>query len=182
MSYIKPKPGQITVIISQQSWACDLQESELDWTAMENISTLGFILPPYFSDNNTPTLFHPTYQTLKDIELRVLDIFHTNKISKRSVSDSRRQGRRYLVYDRPPKKKKEKKGKGKCPSSNGISALTFMNFAIGAVSLAANVVNSINSNNNNNNQNNNNNNNNIGNVNVGRCRYLPYPIFNYIFV
>ena len=135
---------------------------------MENISTMSFVLPQYLSDNNSPTLFHPTYQTLKDIELRVLDIFHRNKISKRSLIESGRQGRRYLVYDRPPKKKKEKKRKRKCPSSNGISALTFMNFAIGAVSLAANVVNSINSNNNNQNQNNNNNNNNIGNVNIGR--------------
>ena len=120
--------------------------SRSHWTAMENSSTLSFVLPPYLSDNNSPTLFHPTYQTLKDIELRVLDIFHTNKISKRSLSESRRHGRRYLVYDRPPQKKKEKKRKRKCPSSNGISALTFLNFAIGAVSLAANVVNSINSN------------------------------------
>lgn len=135
---------------------------------MENISTLSFVLPPYFSDNNSPVLFQPTYQALKDIELRVLEILHANKISKRSLIESGRQGRRYLVYDRPPKKKKEKKRKSKCPSSNGISALTFMNFAIGAVSLAANVVNSINSNNNNQNQNNNNNNNNIGNVNIGR--------------
>ena len=139
---------------------------------MQSISTPSFVLPGYLSDNNSPTLFRPTYHTLKDIELRVLDIFHTKKISKRSLFESGREGRRYLVYDRPPKKKKEKKRKSKCPSSNGISALTFMNFAIGAVSLAANVVNSINSNNNNQNQNNNNNNNNIGNVNIGIFIYL----------
>merc|ERR1711868_227505 len=49
----------------------------------------------------------------------------------------------------------------KCPSSSGISAFTFLNFAMGAMSLAANVVNNINSNNNNNN------NNNIANINIG---------------
>ena len=72
---------------------------------MQSISTPSFVLPGYLSDNNSPTLFRPTYQTLKDIELRVLDIFHTKKISKRSLFESGRDGRRYLVYDRPPKKK-----------------------------------------------------------------------------
>merc|ERR1712181_148023 len=69
------------------------------------------------------------------------------------------KGRRYIIYDRPPEKKKKKK-KSKCQSKNGISALTFMNFAMGSISLAANVVNNINSNNNNNN-------NNIANINIG---------------
>merc|ERR1719150_1130271 len=69
----------------------------------------------------------------------------TGTKSRRRRSDFK--GRRYIIYDRPPEKKKKKK-KSKCPSRNGISALTFLNFAMGSISLAANVVNNINSNNN----------------------------------
>ena len=114
-------------------------------TVMEIAPTLRFQLPEYLCDNNSTQLFNPTYETFQDIQIRVLDIIKQQQRSKRSLNEARRQGRRYLVYDRPPDKK-EKKRKRKCPASNGISALTFLNFAIGAVSLAANVVNNINSN------------------------------------
>ena len=112
---------------------------------------LTFFLPPYFPSSGRNTSFEivqPDYDKLKELESQVIHLYSQQKLSKREA----RQGRRYLVYDRPPEEKKKKKQR-KCPSSNGISAFTFLNFAMGAVSLAANVVNNINSNNNNNNNN-----------------------------
>ena len=110
-----------------------------------------FFLPPYFSGGGRNTSFEsvqPVYDKLLELESQVIHLYSKQKLSKREA----RQERRYLVYDRPPEGKKKKKQR-KCPSSNGISAFTFLNFAMGAMSLAANVVNNINSNNNNNNNN-----------------------------
>ena len=109
---------------------------------------ITFTLPPYLGlavagDNNKALqIINPSLDTLLDIEAKVIHLYHSQQRYKRH-SDGGRESRRYLVYDRPPEKKKKKK-KRKCPSSNGISAFTFLNFAMGAVSLAANVVNNIN--------------------------------------
>ena len=54
--------------------------------------------------------------------------------------------RRYKIYERKDPDKKPEAG---CPSNNGISVFTFLNFMIGVVSVAANVINNNNNNNNN---------------------------------
>ena len=112
---------------------------------MTGVPNIRFVLPQYLSANNSIQLFSPTYRTLTDIQITVSDLYQAQTRLKRSLDGNERQGKRYLVYDRPTEKKKKKR-RQKCPSSNGISAFTFLNFAIGAVSLAANVVNNINSN------------------------------------
>ena len=124
---------------------------------MELSHRITFMLPSYLGlgaggDNDKSLeIINPTLDTLLDIEAKVLHLYHSQQRYKRHSDSDSRASRRYLVYDRPPEKKKKKK-KRKCPSGNGISAFTFLNFAMGAVSLAANVVNNINSNNNNNNK------------------------------
>ena len=117
----------------------------LESAVMTGLPTTTFLLPPFLSADNSLQQFSPTYDTFKDIELRVWDLCKAQNRLRRSLDEDEMQGRRYLVYDRPPEKKKKKR-RQRCPSSNGISAFTFLNFAIGAVSLAANVVNNINSN------------------------------------
>ena len=55
--------------------------------------------------------------------------------------------RRYRIYERQEPDEKPESG---CPTNNGMSVFTFINFVMGVVSVAANVINNINSNNNNN--------------------------------
>ena len=45
--------------------------------------------------------------------------------------------RRYQIYE---KRNPEKKPGTSCPSNNGMSVFTFLNFMIGVVSVAANVI------------------------------------------
>jgi len=71
-------------------------------------------------------------------------------------------GRKFVVFD-----EEDKKGGKECDSAGSVSTLTFLNFAIGSLSLAASLVSNTNSNSNNNNNNNNDNNNNDNNINIG---------------
>ena len=115
-----------------------------------------FGLPEIFAEPNGTRLLTPTCEQLELVRRKVVEQFHLSKNRQRRQSE----GRRYVVYDRPKKEKKKKKQK--CPSGNGISSFTFLNFVMGSISIAANIIDNINSNNNDNNNNNNNNNNNIG--------------------
>ena len=130
---------------------------------MSTISKIGFILPDSFELRNATNILTPTCDQLAIIEQKVIERYHS--LQHRKTRQSDREGRRYVVYDRPKEEKKKKKQK--CPSGNGISAFTFLNFVMGSVSIAANLMNNVNSNNDNNNNNNNDNNNNVANINVG---------------
>ena len=87
---------------------------------------------PTILANGTIEIIDPMYDSFIDLEQRVLKIYNEKKRSKRATGEDSFQGRRYIIYDRPPEKK-EKKKKKKCPFKNGIAALTFMNFAIAAL-------------------------------------------------
>ena len=102
---------------------------------------ITFVLPRFLTTGtglDIVPLVNLDLDTLDQVERRVAHLHHR----------ARREGeaRRFLVYDRKKEKEGSKKKGRKCPASGGISAFTFLNFALGAVSLAANVVNNINSN------------------------------------
>jgi len=126
------------------------------------VSTISFILPYDFLSTNSSQVLTPTCDELAIIERKVIEKYHS--LHRRKTRQSDREGRRYVVYDRPKEEKKKKKQK--C-GGGGVSAFTFLNFVMGSVSIAANLMNNVNSNNDNNNNNNNDNNNNVANVNIG---------------
>ena len=70
-------------------------------------SAFNFQVPAILS-NGTHEVLDPSFKTFMDLEQRVLEIYYKKKRSKRETQDDF-QGRRYIIYDRPPEKKEKKK-------------------------------------------------------------------------
>ena len=71
-------------------------------------STLCFQIPALLG-NGTKQVLDPTFQTFLDLEQRALEIYLVKKRLKRETEQDQFQGRRYIIYDRPPEKKEKKK-------------------------------------------------------------------------